>query len=299
MKIHSLKALMIFKVLFEETTTTKTAAFFSITQSGVSRSISNLENSIGIQLFIRNKNRLIATPEAGELYKYIIRLESSVEELDRGIETLKEFGVPNINIISIPGLSFGILPKTISKIISVNSQSMINFDIQSSKQVIERLENGVGDIGLVTLPVRSEKLIIEPLISSEAVCILSGDNELAKKKSIDVSMLHNQHVIVPIQKMIEGNHLLLLIKEYGVKISGKTEANISSIYNIVSSGVGISVINKLIAMDLHVKNDNVAIRPFTPITSYDFAIVYRKNWENNPILKEIKDSIINLAKTYQ
>lgn len=60
--LHSLKSLMIFKALVENGTATRTAKVLGITQSGVSRSLAQLEQNLGMQLFIRQKNRLLVTP---------------------------------------------------------------------------------------------------------------------------------------------------------------------------------------------------------------------------------------------
>ena len=67
--LDSMKSLMIFKTLVENGTATKTAQVLGITQSGVSRSLAQLDQNLGIVLFIRQKNRLLATPESQELYK--------------------------------------------------------------------------------------------------------------------------------------------------------------------------------------------------------------------------------------
>ena len=90
--LNSLKSLMIFKTLVENGTATKTAKVLGITQSGVSRSLSQLESNLGLQLFIRQKNRLLATPEAQELYDDILRLVSNLDELKHSVMALKEFG---------------------------------------------------------------------------------------------------------------------------------------------------------------------------------------------------------------
>ncbi|MEJ2481262.1 MAG: LysR family transcriptional regulator [Acidihalobacter sp.] len=66
--IHSLKSLIVFKTLFETGTASQAARTLGITQSGVSRSLAQFERALGIQLFLREKNRLISTPEARELY---------------------------------------------------------------------------------------------------------------------------------------------------------------------------------------------------------------------------------------
>ena len=86
--LNSMKSFSIFKTLYENGTASKTAKILGITQSGVSRSLSMLENNIGFNLFIREKKGLIATPEARELYKEVLRLTHHLEETKHSILAL-------------------------------------------------------------------------------------------------------------------------------------------------------------------------------------------------------------------
>jgi len=115
--IHSLKALAIFKTLFEAGSASQAARMLGITQSGVSRSLSQLEQNLGLELFLREKNRLVATPEARELYEEILRLMGNIEELRHSVLALKEFGTSRLRIATIPVLAFGFVPRLIAALL--------------------------------------------------------------------------------------------------------------------------------------------------------------------------------------
>ena len=143
--LHSIKSLMIFKTLVENGTATRTARVLGITQSGVSRSLSQLEQNLGLQLFIRQKNRLLATPEALELYEDILRLVSNLDELEHSVMALKEFGASRIGIAVIPGLAFGFIPSVIGKMRSGHPKLAVYLDIMSSLDVVHAVESGLFD----------------------------------------------------------------------------------------------------------------------------------------------------------
>ena len=134
--LNSLNSLMIFKTLIENGTATKTAKVLGITQSGVSRSLSQLEQKLGLKLFIRQKNRLLATPESHELYDEILRLVSNLDELKHSVMALREFGASRVGIASIPGLGFGFIPALIAKMQQNNSKLAVYLDIMSSHDVV-------------------------------------------------------------------------------------------------------------------------------------------------------------------
>lgn len=292
--LNSLNSLMIFKTLIENGTATKTAKVLGITQSGVSRSLSQLEQNLGLKLFIRQKNRLLATPESHELYDEILRLVSNLDELKHSVMALREFGASRVGIAAIPGLGFGFIPALIAKMQQNNSKLAVYLDIMSSHDVVHAVESEHYDIGFATQPIQSNQLVIEHLIKTEAVCLVPIKHPLARSKIIELNQLAGQHLVVANQPNIAADRLLNLITENHIRISGKTEANIGSVCGLVGNGVGISLINPITAHDLAHKN--MVIKPFVPTIHYSFGMLYREKWRNNKIIQTIRDSLPEIPR---
>jgi DNA-binding transcriptional LysR family regulator len=287
--LNSLKSLMIFKTLVENGTATKTAQVLGITQSGVSRSLAQLEQNLGIELFIRQKNRLLATPESQELYNEILRLVSNLDELKHSVMALREFGASRVGIAAIAGLGFGFIPALIARMRQNNPKLAVYLDIMSSLDVVHAVESEHYDIGFATQPIQNKQLVIEDLIKTEAVCLIPKNHPLADSKNIELSQLAGQHLVIANQPNVAADRLLNLIAENNIRIAGKTEANISSVCGLVSNGVGISLVNSITAHDL--ANKNMVEKPFTPTINYSFAMLYREKWRNNKIIQSIRDSL--------
>ncbi|MCE8027968.1 LysR family transcriptional regulator [Halomonas daqingensis] len=277
--IHSLKALAVFKTLFESGTASQAARTLGITQSGVSRSLAQLEENLGIQLFLREKNRLVATPEARELYDEILRLMGNIEELRHSVLALKEFGTSRLRIAAIPGLSFGFVPRLVASLLEENRQFSISLDMMSSHEVQLAVESSHADIGFVTLPITSRVLRVEPWFTTEAVCLLPRDHPLTALECIDVQDLRGQHLVISNQPSISTNPLLELTSKHRVQIAGKTEANIGTITALVANHVGITVMNPITAKDQLAPHDGLVMRPFSPAMTFSFGLVYRDNWK--------------------
>ncbi|RLA02551.1 MAG: LysR family transcriptional regulator, partial [Gammaproteobacteria bacterium] len=245
LSINSIKSFSIFKTLYENGTASKAAQLLGITQSGVSRSLSMLEDNIGFPLFLREKNRLIATPEAAELYKEVLRLMLNLDETKHSILALREFGASRFRIAAIPGLAFGYIPRIISQMVLFNSKINVSFDILSSNEIVQAVEAGSFDIGFVTMPIRSQQLNIDVIEKTQAVCIMPKDHILAEHDTITLNDLNGYDLVVPNQPNLAADCLLQLIVMHGIDLSGKTEANIASICSLVSQGLGVSVINPI------------------------------------------------------
>lgn len=296
--IHSLKALAIFKTLFEAGTASQAARTLGITQSGVSRSLAQLEKNLGIPLFIREKNRLIVTPEARELYEEILRLMGNLEEMRHSVLALKEFGTSRLRIAAIPGVSFGFVPRLIALLLAQNRGFSISFDMMSSHDVLRSVESGHADIGVVTLPASSRVLTVEAWLSTEAICLVPADHPLAGQSEIGVQDLRDQYLVISNQPNVGADPLLNLVAHHGVAIAGKTEANIGTITALVASNVGLSVMNPITARDQLGDSQTVRLRPFRPQVGFDFGLVYRENWKRSKVLNLIREKGREMADDY-
>jgi len=289
LNLSSLKSLTIFKTLYEAGSATKAAKALGITQSGVSRSLAVLEENLGLSLFIRDKNRLVAKPEADELYKAILGLMFNLDELKHSILALREFGVSRIRVASIPGLGFGFVPRLIAGLLEKNAKLNVYFDIMATPDVVRGLEAGQFDVGFVTMPVSSEQLQADVIAETEAVCVLPENHPLAARGRIKIEDLEGQHVIFANQPNIAADQLLKLVEENQIKLSSKTEANIASICGLVANGVGLSVMNSITASDSAV--DGMTIRPFSPTIKYSFGMLYQKRWRDSLLVKLVHGNL--------
>jgi len=296
--IHSLKALVVFKTLFEAGSASRAARILGITQSGVSRSLAQLERSFGIRLFLREKNRLLATPEAKEIYDEILRLLGNVDELRHSVLALKEFGASRLHIAAIPGLSFGLVPRLIAALLERNRDFSVSFDMMSSHDVLRSVESGHADLGFVTLPAASRLLRIEEWLSTRALCMLPADHPLAARSVIDVRDLDGEHLVISNQPNVGADPLLNLAAQHGVRVAGKTEANIGAISALVGHRVGVSVMNPITAKDQCANRDDIKLRAFAPAVEFRFGLVYRENWKNTLALAFIKEEGLAFLQDY-
>lgn len=289
--LSSLKSLIIFKTLYELGTATRTAKELGITQSGVSRSLAQLEENIGMPLFMRHKKRLMPMPEADELYGEILRLIDNLDEMKHTIVALREFGASRLRLASAPALGFAFVPKLIANILRVNPKYSIYFDIMPSPDVVRALEAGSFDAGFVTLPINSHTLVVEELFSVKAVCLVPRNHPLADTEVITPQDLRGQHLVIPNQPNLAADQLLGLINEKRIRIAGKTEANIAAICSLVANGVGISLINPITAFDNLSATKEMVIKPFEPSFHYSFGLAYKQSWSGNQLIQHLKEHL--------
>ncbi len=143
MDIYSLK---IFLRASETLNFSKTAQEFYIAQPVISRRIRELESEFGCQLFIRGRHGVALTEEGQILVPYV---QNALEELDNGIERIKEVIRQRTGEISIAALTpatNSFLPALIGEFSLSHPDVRINVERMVPKQIIESIALGSHDI---------------------------------------------------------------------------------------------------------------------------------------------------------
>ncbi|MEK6681793.1 MAG: LysR substrate-binding domain-containing protein [Nitrospirota bacterium] len=124
----------------------------------------------------------------------------------------------------------------------------VNLVVSNTKGIVEFLNAGRIDIGLVEGEVSKQSLEIERLLDDELVLIMPPDHPWVKRKNISVSELLTQPVIMReegsgTRQMIEKHLINNKISLSNLKISlvlGSTEA----IKTAVEQGMGVSILSR-------------------------------------------------------
>jgi LysR family nitrogen assimilation transcriptional regulator len=125
------------------------AVRLGVTQPALSKQISALEATVGAELFSRTGRGMTLTPAGATLAEEAGR---AYEALDRAVQATSDVGSSprgSVTIATINTLAVYILPAVVQDLRSEFPQFMLSVSMASSPDVVERVERGIADIGLV------------------------------------------------------------------------------------------------------------------------------------------------------
>jgi DNA-binding transcriptional LysR family regulator len=116
-------------------------------------------------------------------------------------------------------------------------------------KIVEKLENGSLDVGVLSLPVQSPSLKLQPIFRDRLMLMVSPRNPLAKLKSAHVSEVVKHPLLLP--KTGHTRRLLdKLFREYNSELKVRMELpSIGMIKSFVAADLGISLISASFARD--------------------------------------------------
>lgn len=240
-----LRHLSYFKAVAEELHFTKAATQLFISQPPLSRQIKELEEELGVMLFIRN-NKRVALTNAGKYFKSEVdalfaRLKESKEVVRKVHEGVSgEFKIGYIS--SVYQSQLAEILKLMHQEFPYLKTSL--FEVPTLAQ-IKALEHGDLDVGILRAPVLSEKLKVESLFFDPFVVVtplsthkIGNEHELADFLRKSPFIFFNKAFAPQYnQKLVEICHRL------GFSPDITHEANnVHSILQLVEAGLGVSIL---------------------------------------------------------
>lgn len=270
-----LRILNYFLVVAREENILKASKSLHISQPTLSRQLKDLEKELGKTLFIRG-NRKITLTEEGMLFK-----KRAEEIMTLVKKTEEEIALQNANIAGDIYIGAGetnairILAKTIK---AINSQwPLLKFHIISgdSKDVLEHLDKGLIDFGVLFDPIDCSKYDYIRLKELDRWgVLLKKDDPLANKDSISAEELWDKPLIMSRQQK-DGGLLSIWFKKQ------LTELNIVSTYNLifngsllVEEGLGYALcLDNIIKLN---SDSSICFKPLNPNLQIGISLIWKK-----------------------
>jgi LysR family transcriptional regulator, low CO2-responsive transcriptional regulator len=246
-------------------------------QSAVSAQIRQLEQEYGDKLLDRSGKSVRLTPAGRVLFGYAERLQKLREE---SLLAVADQGVtPRGTLIlgANEATCLYVLPKVFAEYCRLYPEVHISIYRNFSYKIIEKLENGSIDVGIVTLPVKSPSLKTHSIFRDRLVLMVSPGNALAGKKSVSLEEIAKHPLLVP--KTGYTRQLMdKLFRAYSPQLQVRMELpSVGMIKSFVAAGLGVSLISMSFARE-QVLAGEVVLVPVEGIELWrELGLAYRRD----------------------
>jgi len=297
--LSNTKGLNAFRAVMESGSLTDAAKRLEVTQPAVSRLIANLEEETGLNLFKRQRQRLVPTPEAEAFYREAVRVLSAWEQIPQLAEDIKAQHGSRLRIVSIPRLATGILPDVLQAYSERYPDSQLSVDVLSRQDLEQWSHTQQFDLGLVALPIQHPTIQCLPMFAVRAVIAMSRDHPFSTRKTIEARELLEEPFVAPAEGLIMREHLDRVFMQIGCKPNIRMESS-SSIFaaRLATHGFGLNLIDPFTAR--WVGGKNMAMVELSPAYEISFGFFYHLSRPPSPatrrfieVFKEITPNILD------
>lgn len=178
-----LTTLQLFLAIHEEGTLTKAAEREAIAVSAASKRLLELEQAIGVALFVRKARGMDLTPAGETLLTHARRMLLSVEKI--GLELAEHAQGVRGYVRMVANLSAIVqfLPEDLRAFLHQHEQVKLDLEERTSGNVVKGVEDSWADIGICSGHVETRDLHVELYRRDQLVLVMRGDHPLAARGS--------------------------------------------------------------------------------------------------------------------
>jgi DNA-binding transcriptional LysR family regulator len=246
-------------------------------QSAVSAQIRQLEQEYGEKLFGRLGKSVRLTPAGEVLFQYANRMLAMRQESLRVVadESATPRGVLTVGANEATCLY--VLPEVFEEFHRQYPNVQISIYRNFSHKILQRVEDGTIDLGIVTLPVKSPSLKVHSIYRDRVMLIVSRKNPLAKQDSVTVKEIAEQPLIFP-KTGFTRQVLDKFFRPYVSNLRIVMELpSITMIKRFVGANLGVSLISEGFTKD-DVRAGRVKLIPIKDVEmSRELGVIYRRD----------------------
>ena len=200
MHLHQLKY---FVSVVDTGSVTKAAERCFISQPSISQQLQKLEDSIGRQLFTRNKGKLTLTEAGKVMHQQAKKILSDVEEARHRVCDLGSESGGSLSIGVLPTLAPYMLPNTLQALSEKFPDAMVTVREDISENIVAAAARAELDVLLEVLQFDDSALTYESLFLDEFFVAVHRENALAELTTMPIETLEGMPFI-----LLENVHCL-------------------------------------------------------------------------------------------
>src|SRR5579859_2813156 len=239
-----LRHLRYFVAVAEELHFGRAALRLHLAQPPLSQQIRKLESILGYPLFERN-TRSVSLTSAGTVF--LERAQRTLRNVDRDIDEARSIGrgeVGSLHIGFVGSAMLATLPAIFRAYREAYPLVRLHLHESFTSKVIEGLQNGTLDAGLLRDGDPTDGLVAAPIYSEPFVAVLPARHSRARQKSISPAALRGEPFVY--YPRSAGNRAfekpLSLCEEHGFRPQIVQEASHwLTILRLIGAGLGVSI----------------------------------------------------------
>ncbi|HVO49316.1 MAG TPA: LysR substrate-binding domain-containing protein [Steroidobacteraceae bacterium] len=269
-----------------------------VSQPTLSAQLKKLEDYLGVQLIERHPKNVTLT-EAGE--QIVARARRILEASEEVVTLARAHRDPlagRLRLALLPTIGPYLLPRVSQAIRKGLPRLELRLYEYQTTQMLEKLESGEVDVGILALPVELEGLEARELFTEPFTVAVPEQHRLAKRDSVRVDDLKGETLL-----LLEDGHCL---RDQALEVCSRIglhekqdfrATSLETLRQMVATGAGVTLLPELASKGAYGNARGVSIRPFArPAPVRHVGAVWRKTTARRPAIDALCDLIAAHAK---
>ena len=269
---------------------TRAAQALSLTQPAVSHHISQLEQELGVRLFVRGNGDLMLTPEGETVLRYVRRMKALEKKM---AEELQEAGrrLTRLRIGITHTAESSIVAEVLARYTNENPGISITIVTENINNLYDMLENFELDLAVVEGRSTRPELSALMLDTDYLVCVLANTHPLSHSSMITLDEIRQEKLILRLpnsETRVRFESALAAIGESIADFQVILEVdNVATIKDLIRKNLGISILARSACMDELRKGKLTALPIENLSMTRETNLVYHRDFAHKETLQDI------------
>jgi len=223
----------------------------NVSQPTVSYRIRELEEQLGVSLFVRQKRLLVLTSEGEALKPYAESMIAIARDIDSNIKT-RNTRLPTLRVGVIDSFAAVCLPALLDELDRRFAGTRIAAMVDTSHKLADQLAEGLLDIAVLSTPPSHDNVALELLGRQNVDWIASSRLAVPEGILPDEALLAHRIFATPAPSNLHSLTTGFLSASVGGGLRLNVCNSLGTILNLVESGTGISILpTRLVQRQIH------------------------------------------------
>jgi LysR family transcriptional activator of glutamate synthase operon len=257
---------------------TKAAEELHVAQSAVSRQIHQLEEELGVNLFV-HVGRNVHLTRAGKMF--LSRIETILTDLEKSVAEIRELLDPELGEVRLGfphSLGVNLVPSVVAQFRKEHPKVKFKFKQGKFNSLINDVMNNEVDLALISpFPEQHDQVTGELLITEELFAILPPNHILSEYQTLRLEQLKEETFVL----FSEGYSLRPIVMDACMKagfkpIIGFEGEETDTIRGLVAAGMGVSLLPEMALVEISPLQP-VKIKITEPQVTRTIGLIRRSN----------------------
>jgi LysR family transcriptional regulator, hydrogen peroxide-inducible genes activator len=274
------------------------AARCFVSQPTLSAQLKKLEDYLGVQLVERQPRRITLTEAGQSVVAHARRILEASDEIVSVAQRQRDPFAGRLRLALLPTIGPYLLPLVATRLHKALPRLDLLLYEHQTGPLLEKLQSGEIDGGILALPVDIEGLASLPLYDEPFVLAAPAGHALTKRKSVRAEDLDGQTLL-----LLEDGHCL---RDQALAVCSSSGAHekqdfratsLETLRQMVASGSGITLLPELASRGAYGTARGVEIVPFArPAPVRHIGIVWRKSSARTKAIEAVGQTIAEVVQ---
>ena len=277
----------IFYYVAKNESISRAANELSISQPAISKSIKNLEEQIGTNLFIRKRDGVILSEAGNLIYKKIKSAVELIDSAEDDIVSLTNMTSGTINIAASKTIISNYLMPFIKKFHNQYPKIKIKIYTDRTNEAIKKAQNGLIDVVFTNYPDDAPNDFESiKLMEIHDIFVATDKYGYLKNKKLTMNDLSNKPLLLLTKGASTRINLDNYCTENNIKLNPEMEfSSYNLIRDFTKEGFGIGMVTKEFLTDELSRGELFELNVEHNMPVKSIGLMYSKDRKNNVILK--------------